>query len=183
MRLWFCSVSIPRGPEKAHDRKGLRRARPGKPDVLLLRLWLSSGGEDGIEPWVNRNRRTVSRHSDFAPAAKQALATVKRELGSFPTARRTSLNARGLFFKNPNSLCSFKALTPLKISIVLCPCPELAVPEGVIFISKRKKTCESPHKSFLSVPLPPNDASMGANSALLFSKFVLKFILPQAGTM
>ncbi len=68
-------------------------------------------------------------------------------------------------------------------SNILCPYPELAVPGGVIFISKRKKTCESSHKSFLSVPLPPNDASMGAISALLCSKFVLEFILPQAGTM
>ncbi len=68
-------------------------------------------------------------------------------------------------------------------SNILCPYPELAVLGGAIFISKRKKTCESSHKSFLSVHLPPNDTSMGANSALLFSKFVLKFILPQAGTM
>ncbi len=68
-------------------------------------------------------------------------------------------------------------------SNILCPCPELAVPGSFISISKRKKTCESSHKSFLSLPLPPNDASMGANFALLFSKFVLEFILPQVETM
>lgn len=117
MRLWFCLVSIPRRLEKAPDRNGLRTAQPRKPDVLRLRLWMSSGGEDRIEQWINRNRLTVSRHSDFASAAKQTLATVKWELGLFPTARRTSLDARGLFLKNPNSLCNSKALTPLKIPI------------------------------------------------------------------
>lgn len=117
MRLWFCLVSIPRRLGKVPDRNGLRTAQPGEPDILLLRLWASSGGEDGIEQWVNRNRLTVSRHSDFGLVAEQVLATVKWELGSFPTARRTSLDARGLFFKNPDSLCNSKALTPLKIPI------------------------------------------------------------------
>ncbi len=139
MRLWFCSVSIPRGLEKAHDRKGLRTARPGKPDVLLLRLWEPLDGErNGFtlfshfhEEALEREafvfsaksigllppRGKLQKHSDFALTAKQALATTKWESRLFPTARHTSLDARGLFFNNPESQCNSKALTPLKIQI------------------------------------------------------------------
>ncbi len=173
MQLWFCLVSIPRGLEKAHDRNGLRRARPGKPDVLLLRLWSFLGGRDRIEQWINRNRLTVSCHSDFAPAAKQVLAITKRELGSFPTARCTSLHARGLFLKNPNSLCNFKALTPLKIQIFSAPARNWRFREVLSSFQNAKRPV-NPLTSLFSLCLcRPMTQVWGAISALLFSNIFL----------
>ncbi len=140
-------------------------------------------GRDRIEQWVNRNRLTVSRHSDFAPAAKQALAIVKWELGPFPTARRTSLHARGLFFNNPESQCNAKALTPLKIQIFSAFAQNWRSREVLSSFQNAKRPVNPLTSLFLSVHLPPNDASMGAISALLCSKFILEFILPQAEMM
>lgn len=83
---------------------------------------------------------------------------------------------RGDFFSKIQKAFATPRLSLLSNFLFLHPCTELAVPMGVIFISKRKKTCESSHKSFLSVHLPPNDASMGANFAHIFL-FTLTLLL------